>query len=153
MIKQLTLEDIQEIVDIPSLSNQEVIDMVREELEINIDPKLDRKEMAEAIYDAYMIAITERVKEENFRREQTEKKVAKKMRKEAKGPSRKQFILDLITEGKYDRDKIIEMVNEEFNYNVQDGKSSRTRVSRTIRDLTKTGEIKTAADGTLSMVN
>jgi len=152
MDNALTLEDIQEIVDTEALSNAEVIAIVKEELGIEIDPELDRKEMATAIYDAYNIAITEKVKEDNFRRQQEEKKIQKKMRRESKkGPSRKQFIYDLIAEGKYTREKIIELCNEEFNYNTQEGKSSKTRVSRTIRDLNNDGKLKEAADGRLSL--
>ena len=146
---RLTREDIQKIIDSPAITTDEIVKIAQEELDLELDPSLEKEGMIDAIFEAYNIALIE-VEE---RRDHMKAKKAvgiRKSRKKEGQLSRKEFIVNLISEGKYTKDQILNIVAEEFGYKAR-GKSPKTRVSRVIRELAQANQLETTADGVLKL--
>ena len=56
-----TLEkaDIRNIIEMPDLSAQEVCEVIKKELNIEISPTLSKEEMVDEVYNAYQLALQE----------------------------------------------------------------------------------------------
>jgi ribosomal protein L23 len=146
-MQALTRDDIAHIINSPLLDNSEIIGVIKDELRVDIDPDLTREEMVEAVFEAYQVALEEvaiKTKEAN----QEKKRVAAKRDGKPETVSRKQFIINLIEEGKYTKESIIDLVSEEYNYGVV-GKKPTTRVGRVLRELNRAGKLEILADGIL----
>jgi len=139
----------------PALELHDIVKVAKEEFEVDIelDDSLTRKQQIELIIDkvfeAYNRAIVE-VESNKFKRK-TEKRTNTRKTKSADGKvSRKQYILDRIAEGKYDKAQILDLTDEEYGYKAI-GKNSKTRVSKVIRALKAANSLDEAADGVLSL--
>tara|TARA_Y100001972_G_scaffold127843_1_gene186105 strand:- start:132 stop:581 length:450 start_codon:yes stop_codon:yes gene_type:complete len=138
----LTRDDIKNIIDMPDLSAEEICDVIKKELNIEIKPSLDKSEMVDEVYNAYQLALQEIENKKN------EAKVEKSKRKPTTGfnITVKEFILNLIKENKHTKKDIIDITNTERGYAAK-GSTCKTRVSRVVRELIKQGKLKVAADG------
>jgi len=56
-MENLSKEDIRNIVDSPSLNSAEIVKIIKEELDIDIDPDVSREEMVVEIFNAYQMAL------------------------------------------------------------------------------------------------
>ena len=126
----------------PDLSAEEICDVIKKELNIEIKPSLDKSEMVDEVYNAYQLALQEIENKKN------EAKVEKSKRKPTTGfnITVKEFILNLIKENKHTKKDIIDITNTERGYAAK-GSTCKTRVSRVVRELIKQGKLKVAADG------
>jgi hypothetical protein len=148
-MQALTRDDIAHIINSPLLDNSEIVGVIKDELRVDIDPDLTREEMVEAVFEAYQVALEEvaiKTKEAN----QEKKRVAAKRDGKPETVSRKQFIINLIEEGKYTKESIVDLVSEEYNYGVV-GKKPTTRVGRVIRELNGQDKLQVLADGILRL--
>ena len=140
---RLTRDDISNIIESPSLSNEEIIQVIKHELNINIDADLTKAEMVEEVFSAYQLALTEieSKKAQVLADGGTNSKPTKVRTK-----SMKENIIELIDKGKYSKKELIEVIDDIGGYKMR-AKSSRTRVGRVIRELDNEGKIETLADG------
>ena len=147
----LTKEDISNIIDSPNLTSQEICEVIKKELNIDIDSGLSRGEMVDSVYDAYQLALQEI---ENRKAEASvEAKVNKKSRSTGTfKTSAKQFIIELIQEGKHTKKDIIDITNTERGYAARGG-TCKTRVSRVIRELNRAEQLEITADGIYRYIN
>jgi lysine/ornithine N-monooxygenase len=138
----LTRDDIKNIIDMPDLSTEEICQVIKKELNIEIEPSLDKSEMVDEVYNAYQLALQEIENKKN------EAKVEKTKIKVTTGfnTTVKEFILNLIKENKHTKKDIIDITNTERGYAAK-GSTCKTRVSRVVRELIKQGKLKVAADG------
>jgi len=138
----LTRDDIKNIIDMPDLSTKEICEVIKKELNIEIEPTLDKSEMIDEVYNAYQLALQEIENKKN------EAKVEKTKIKSTTGfnITVKEFILNLIKENKHTKKDIIDITNTERGYAAK-GSTCKTRVSRVVRELIKQGKLKVAADG------
>jgi len=138
----LTRDDIKNIIEMPDLSTEEICQVIKKELNIEIEPTLDKSEMIDEVYNAYQLALQEIENKKN------EAKVEKTKRKVTTGfnITVKEFILNLIKENKHTKKDIIDITNTERGYAAK-GSTCKTRVSRVVRELIKQGKLKVAADG------
>ena len=144
-MEMLTKDDINNIIDSPNLTSNEIVDVIKSELNIDIDPGLSRDEMVDEVYDAYQLALQEI---ENRKQEAAVEsgKKTNKVTKSGFKRSNKQFIIDLIMENKHTKKDLIDITNSERGYSAR-GATCKTRVSRVIRELTKNEQLEMAADG------
>lgn len=140
----LTKEDIKNIIDMPGLDRQEIVDVIKQELDIVIESHLTKEEMVDEVYNAYQLALQEI---ENKRSEAAVEATKINNNSSAFKISVKDFILNLIKENKHTKKDIIDITNTERGYAAK-GATCKTRVSRVVRELTKQGKLKIAADGT-----
>ena len=154
-IDQLNREDLENLIKSPALELHDIIKVAKEEFEVDIviDESLSKAKMLDGvvdqIFEAYNTAIIE-VKENKFR-ERVVKKTRTRKTKSADGKvSRKQFIINLVAEGTHTKTEILDIMDEEYGYK-KIGKSAKTRVSKTIRELSSSGTLEEAADGVLSL--
>ena len=146
-MQALTRDDIAHIINSPLLDNTEIVGVIKDELRVDIDPDLTREEMVEAVFEAYQIALEEvaiKTKEAN----QESKRVEAKRSGKPEKVSRKQFIINLIEEGKYTKESIVDLVSEEYSYGMV-GKKPTTRVGRVLRELDGQDKLQVLADGIL----
>ena len=138
----LTRDDIKNIIEMPDLSAEEICEVIKKELNIDIKPTLDKSEMIDEVYNAYQLALQEIENKKN------EAKVEKTKRTTTTGfnITVKEFILNLIKENKHTKKDIIDITNTERGYAAK-GSTCKTRVSRVVRELIKQGKLKVAADG------
>jgi len=138
----LTRDDIKNIIEMPDLSAEEICEVIKKELNIDIKPTLDKSEMIDEVYNAYQLALQEIENKKN------EAKVEKTKRTSTTGfnITVKEFILNLIKENKHTKKDIIDITNTERGYAAK-GSTCKTRVSRVVRELIKQGKLKVAADG------
>ena len=150
-MENLSKEDIRNIVDSPSLNSQEIVKIIKSELDIDIDPDVSREEMVIEIFNAYQMALaTIEAKTAEIKLE--EKKQKKKVTTQVKRETKKDRIIALVREGKYQEHEIREMLDEEYDWHLL-GKSHKTRVSRTMRELKNSGNLEKSADGILKYVD
>jgi len=148
-MERFTREDIEQIVNAPGLPDTEIKKILREELKLNIPEELTKEELTEFVYSEYCKALEEiEEKREEARKEFEKKKIKRKKEKKAKNPSKKSQILGFIKENKYTRKQLIEKVDGELGYKVR-GKSSKTRVSRCIKDFEINKLVKISPSGIL----
>jgi len=147
-MEDLTKADIRNIIDSPSLDQGEIISIIKNELKIEIDSDLSREEMVDEVYDAYQLALTE-IESKTV---DNKVKANKRVNKGEKKASKKGFIINLVKEGKYTEAEIRQVLDEEYGWHLL-GKSHKTRVSRTLRELRATDKIKETADGILRYVD
>ena len=146
----LTKEDISNIIDSPNLTSQEICEVIKKELNIDIDSGLSREEMVDSVYDAYQLALQEI---ENRKAEaKVETKATKVQGTNSFKTTAKQFIIDLIKEGKHTKKDIIDITNTERGYAAR-GNTCKTRVSRVIRELTRAEKLEITADGVYRYIN
>jgi len=140
---KLTRDDISNIIESPTLSNEEIIQVIKHELNINIDADLTKAEMVEEVFSAYQLALSEieTKKAQVIADAGANKKVTKLHKK-----SMKENIIELIEKGKYSKKELIEVIDDIGGYKMR-AKSSRTRVGRVVRELNSEGKIETLADG------
>ena len=140
----LTKDDIRNIIEMPGLEREEIVETIKKELDIIIEPDLTKEEMVDRVYDAYQLALQE------IENKKDEAKVEASKIKQNTGSSFnttvKDFILNLIKENKHTKKDIIDITNTERGYAAK-GSTCKTRVSRVVRELTKQGKLKVAADG------
>jgi len=154
-VDQLKREDLEKLLKSPALELHDIIKVAKEEFDVDIviDDSLSKAKQLDNIVDqvfaAYNTAIIE-VQENKFR-EKVVKKTRTRKTKSADGKiSAKQYIINLVAEGTHTKTEILEIMDEEYGYKKR-GKSSKTRVSKTIRELKSTGSLDEAADGILSL--
>jgi len=151
-MENLSKEDIRNIVDSPSLNSQEIVKIIKDELDIDIDPDVSREEMVIEIFNAYQMALaTIEVKTAEIN---LEEKKQKKVRgaTQTKRETKKGRIIALVKEGKYQEHEIREILDEEYGWHLL-GKSHKTRVSRTMRELRSSNNLEKTADGMLKYVD
>ncbi len=138
----LEKEDIRNIIEMPNLSAQEICDVIKKELNIDIKPDISKEDMVDQVYDAYQLALQEIENKKN------EAKVESKKIKTSSTfkTTVKEFILNLIKENKHTKKDIIDITNTERGYAAK-GATCKTRVSRVVRELIKQNKLKIAADG------
>ena len=146
-MQALTRDDIAHIINSPLLNNAEIVGVIKEELRVDIDPDLTREEMVEAVFEAYQVALEEVAIKTREAKQETKRAEAKKAGKPEK-VSRKQFIINLIEEGKYTKESIVDLVSEEYGYGIT-GKKPTTRVGRVLRELNGEDKLQVLADGIL----
>jgi len=148
-MEKLTKADISNIIDSPQLSNSDIVQVVQEELNITISENLDRDQMVNEIYKVYTGAIKEIEKNKDVI--DLPKPKTQKTQSIDKGKiTKKQFIINLIKEGKYHKAEIVETVISEFSYGIT-GKSPKTRISKVIRELKAKDQLDELADGILRL--
>ena len=154
-IDNLTREDLERLINSEATEIHDVLKVAKEEFDvvIELDESLSTKQKKESIideiYDAYNRALIE--VQENKMKERVEKKTRTRKTKSKDGkPSKKQFIINLVAEGKHTKADILKIVDEEYGYSAR-GKNPKTRVSKTLKGLKQAASIKEAADGTLSL--
>ncbi len=148
-MNMLTKDDINNIIDSPNLTTNEICEVIKTELNIDIDPGLSREEMVDEVYDAYQLALQEI---ENRKAEaKVESKAAKKVTSTGFKRSAKQFIIDLIKEGKHTKKDLIDITNTERGYAAK-GTTCKTRVSRVLRELNRNDRLEQTADGIYRLI-
>ena len=154
-IDTLKKEDLERLINSEATEIHDILKVAKEEFDVDIvlDDSLTKKQKKESIidqiYDAYNTAIVE--VEQNKFKEKVEKRTRTRKSKSKNGKlSAKQFIINLVSEGKHTKKGILKIVDEEYGYTAR-GKSPKTRVSKTLRGLKDAASIKEAADGTLSL--
>ncbi len=154
-VDRLKREDLEKLLRSPALEIHDILKVAKDEfeVEIEVDESLSREETIEQIidevFDAYNRATIE-VENDKYKLK-VQKKTRTRKSKSADGKvSRKEFIINLVSEGKHDKNDIVEIVNEEYGYTKR-GRSSKTRVGKTIRELKASKVLSEAADGTLSI--
>ena len=151
-MENLSKEDIRNIVDSPSLNSQEIVKIIKTELDIDIDPDVSREEMVIEIFNAYQMALaTIEAKTAEIKLEEKKQKKAGATT-QTKRVSKKDLIVGFVKEGKYQEHEIRQMLDEEYGWHLL-GKSHKTRVSRTMRELKNSGNLEKSADGILKYVN
>lgn len=139
----LTKDDIRNIIEMPGLEREEIVDTIKKELDIVIEPDLTKEEMVDRVYDAYQLALQEI---ENKKDEAKVQSAKVKQTSSSFNITVKEFILNLIKENKHTKKDIIDITNTERGYAAK-GSTCKTRVSRVVRELIKQGKLKVAADG------
>lgn len=147
-MENITEEDIRNIIDSPILTDEEIINLVKKEMDIDLDPKASKDEWVKTIYQTYINAIVEVETRKQKVKAGVVKKREERLNESDKQISRKQYIIDLIGEGIYKKEEITEKVSEEYGYNIT-GKSPKTRISRTLRELKSKNLLEELADGIL----
>ena len=151
-MENLSKEDIRNIVDSPSLNSQEIVKIIKTELDIDIDPDVSREEMVIEIFNAYQMALaTIEAKTAEIKLEEKKQKKAGATTQTKRG-SKKDLIVGFVKEGKYQEHEIRQMLDEEYSWHLL-GKSHKTRVSRTMRELKLSGNLEKSADGILKYVD
>ena len=140
---RLTRDDISNIIESPTLSNEEIIQVIKHELNINIDSDLTKAEMVEEVYSAYQLALTEI---ESKKAQVSADAKANSKETKVRTKSMKENIIELIEKGKYSKKELIEVIDDIGGYKMR-AKSSRTRVGRVLRELDSENKIETLADG------
>lgn len=147
-MEHITKEDIGNIINSPVLNNQQIIDLVEKEMDIKLPPKAKKEEWIEIIFNTYNTAIKEVESHKQLANAKKTIAVKKKSDKLNVTVSRKQFIIELIEEGIYNKEEITERVTVEYGYNIT-GKSPKTRISRTLRELKSKDLLDELSDGVL----
>ena len=151
-MENLSKEDIRNIVDSPSLNSQEIVKIIKTELDIDIDPDVSREEMVIEIFNAYQMALaTIEAKTAEIKLEEKKQKKAGATT-QTKRVSKKDLIVGFVKEGKYQEHEIRQMLDEEYGWHFL-GKYHKTRVSRTMRELKLSGNLEKSADGILKYVD
>jgi len=150
-MNMLTKDDISNIIDSPNLTSHEICEVIKTELNIDIDPGLSREEMVDSVYDAYQLALQEI---ENRKKEASVKSNTAKKVTSSTGFKRsaKQFIIDLIKEGKHTKKDLIDITNTERGYAARGG-TCKTRVSRVLRELKRNDKLEMTADGIYRLIS
>ncbi len=148
----LQKEDFKELIFNPHIEPEELIDILQKEANITVDPDLSREEMLEIVWEEFCkirAAYQEEIKKQRSDNELIKRKPKSQTSSGVK-VSRKEFIVNLIKEGKYTKASILQKVSDEFNY-AQEGKTPNTRVSKVIKEMKEKGLLETSADGVLSL--
>jgi len=150
----LQKEDFKELIFNPHLDPEELVDILKEEADISINSDLSRQEMLDTVWDEFT-KLREAYQEEMKNRKNDDELIkrrpkSKSSKSSGNKVSRKEFIINLIKEGKHTKPEIIELVSDEFNY-AQEGKTPNTRVSKVIKEMKQKGLLETSADGVLSL--
>jgi len=140
----LTKDDIRNIIEMPGLEREEIVDTIKKELDIIIEPDLTKEEMVDRVYDAYQLALQEIENKKDEAKVEASK--IKQNTSSSFNTTVKDFILNLIKENKHTKKDIIDITNTERGYAAK-GATCKTRVSRVVRELQKQGKLKVAADG------
>lgn len=147
-IERLTREDIARLFESPALTTEQIITVAREELAVEISPDLSREEMVDAAFEAYNHALIDVAS--HYTQQRAERATnTRKVKKDGK-PSRKQFVINLISAGGHTKESLMKVVDEEYGYTAR-GKSPKTRVSKVLRTLNKQNLLEESADGTFSL--
>lgn len=146
-------EDFKELIFSPHIETEELVEILEKEANIIVESDISREEMLETVW-AEFCKLREAYNEEADKQRREESLIKRKPKKSSstsKGKvSRKEFIMNLIEEGKHTKAEILEIVSEEFNY-AQEGKSPNTRVSKVIKEMKQKGCLHKSADGVLSV--
>ncbi len=108
----LTKEDISNIIDSPNLTSQEICEVIKKELNIDIDSGLSREEMVDSVYDAYQLLY------KKLKTVRLKLSVEAKVNKEIKingtfKTSASNLLLNLIQEGKHTKRISFDITNTE----------------------------------------
>ncbi len=148
-IKKITREELAKIINSPALKITHIIKMANEEYDVVVPEDATKEEAIDIIFEAYNAAIVEI--ETNKYQQRAEKQTRTRKSKSSDGkPSRKQTIINLIASGEHTKESLIETMDVEYGYAAK-GKSSKTRVSKVIRELKGSNSLTEAADGTLGI--
>jgi len=150
MARSLTKENIEKLIYSDYLSNEEIIETIKEEMGINIDPNLPKEEMVDEVWRVYQEAL-EQLEQKTAKAEVDSSSTNRRKKRRSYGTSkktRKDFIIDLISKAEFTRAEVEEQLSEEYNYKVS-GKSPKTRVSRVLRELEKKGKLGEEPNGVL----
>jgi len=148
----LQKEDFKELIFNPHIEPEELIDILKKEANIDVDPNIIREEMLDIVWEEF--CKIRAAYQEEVRNQKSDDELIKRKPKSKKSSknkvSRKEFIVNLIKEGKYTKNEILQRVSDEFNY-AQEGKTPNTRVSKVIKEMKQKGFLETSADGVLSI--
>lgn len=148
-IKKITREELAKIINSPALKMKDVILVAKEEYDVEVPENSTKEEAIDIIFDAYNTALVEI--ETNKYQQKAEKRTNTRKSKSSDGkPSRKQYIIGLIGSGEHTKESLIETVDAEYGY-AAEGRTSKTRVSKVIRELKRSKSLTEAADGTLGI--
>ena len=129
-MEHITKEDIGSIINSPVLNNQQIIDLVEKEMDIKLLPEAKKEEWIEIIFNTYNTAIKEVESHKQLANAKKTIAVKQKSDKLNVTVSRKQFIIELIEEGIYNKEELTERLTVEYGYNIT-CKSPKTRISIT----------------------
>jgi len=149
----ITYEDFEFLIKSPHIETEELTNILEKEVGIEINQDLERDEILDQVWNKFQEALTA-YNQEKKKHIQDEKLIKRnnKSKSSSKGgkQSRKQFIIGLIREGKYNKEQIIRIVSDEYNY-AQEGKTPNTRISKVIKELKDNNYLHQSADGVLSI--
>lgn len=132
-MERLTREQIARIFNQEELNPEEVLDLIKDELGIEIDPSLDKETQIDEVFRIYNETL-DKLDEKKKEQAQVYSKKKKKVKL-----TRKDYIQELISKGEYTKDEVIALTDDYFDY--EEGKSSRSRVGRVIREMKHEGTI------------
>jgi len=152
MIEQITREDIDRMLNSPALSIEDIVKIVKDELDIDVDTSLDREQIGDQVYKAYTTALKE-VEENKQRANITlQKKRDRKIKKLTAKPPASQLVKDMIEQGIYTKDQIVDEITHNYPEKyVNKGKTAGQRVGRVIRELIRGGTVEKLADGVIRL--
>jgi len=141
----LTLEQIKELVIDPDFSFNDLVDVMKEGFDIELPLTLgaaDKKgELASFIFDVYRKTAEKYIVAREEQNKKFKKKVIKVTDPDIGEISRSGYIRSYIQKyKKVKKDALLNDVDITFHY-TEMGKSPRTRVSRTLKDLEEEGKI------------
>lgn len=146
-MERITKEQIAKVFEQDELNPEEILALIEKDLGIKIDPKLPKKDQIDQVYEIY----TKTMDELEAKTKEEKKNSKKKKKKSSDKPyklSRKDFVISLIEEGKYTRPELIEVTDKKFDY--EEGKSSKGRVAKVIKELKAKGQLSESKEGILS---
>lgn len=144
-MERVTRQQIANIFYQEGVDKKEVLATIKKELDIEVDPSLDVEAQIDQVYGIYTETMDQLEKE-------TSEKYAPKPKKGKKVKlSRKDYIIELVSKGEHTRDELVELTDEYFDYD--EGKTSRSRVSRVLRELDHEGRLAESEEGIFSLVS
>ena len=144
----ITEKDIRNLVESPVLNDDEIIELVSTEMDVELNPKQSREQWVKTIFEVYTNAMKSVEINKKTASIKKIKKVKKQRDKLVEKVSRKDYIIGLIEQGVYTKAEITEDVTNHFDYHLT-GRSPKTRISRTIRELKQKGLLDELSDGVL----
>lgn len=140
----LTRDQIREIVEDDDFNVDEMRELLKEELSVDLPQNLTTDQIVEFVYDAYQKRATEVSQVRREKRSAAKSKRASSKERDGGGVSRAAFVTGVIKDaGKegIDKSAVEQALDEAFGYSAS-GKSPKTRVNRVLRSLTKKGLIE-----------
>jgi len=140
-MQRLEKSQIANIFNEDSLDKKEILAVLEKELGIVLDEDLDTEEQIDEVFRIYTETL-DKLDEEGTKKFATHTPTGKVKL------SRKEYVLELISKRKYTKEQLIEQTNDYFEY---EGKSSKGRVNRVIRELKHSGTLVELTGGILGI--
>lgn len=141
MAEELTLEDVQNLIEEPDFDIKALRELMKNELghELTDGVEEDPEALAKEVFEAYRNKAAEVKEERSASKKKTREKKKTATSSSTSSVSRAAYIEGLIKEqGSITKAELENSVDEAFGY-AEAGKSSRTRVNRTVRNLKEKG--------------